>query len=49
MLAAIELRRLFLGIRDNNHARDYARTITGWKPLAPPPRKPGTCRPRTRS
>ena len=47
--AAIELRRLFPGIRDNDQARDCARTIAGWKPLAPPPGKSRTCRPRTRS
>jgi hypothetical protein len=47
--AAVELRRLFPGVSDNNQARDCARAIAGWKPLAPPPRKPRTCRPRTRS
>jgi hypothetical protein len=47
--AAIELRRLFPGIRDNDQARDCARTIAGWKPLALPPEKSRTCRPRTRS
>jgi hypothetical protein len=31
--AAIELRRLFPGIRDNEHARACARTIAGWQPL----------------
>jgi hypothetical protein len=47
--AAIELRRLFPGVSDNDHARDFARTIAGWKPLAPPPRKPLTCRTKTKS
>jgi hypothetical protein len=32
-LAAVELRRLFPGITDNVQAREYARTIAGWKPL----------------
>ena len=31
--AAIELRRLFPGLADNNQAREFARTIAGWKPL----------------
>jgi hypothetical protein len=31
--AAPELRRLFPGITDNAQAREYARTIAGWKPL----------------
>ncbi len=30
--AAIELRRLFPGITDNEQARACARTIAGWKP-----------------
>jgi hypothetical protein len=47
--AAVELRRLFPGVSDNDQARDCARTIAGWKPLAPPPMKPRTCRPKTRS
>lgn len=38
--AAIELRRLFPCITDNAHARECARAITGWKPLALPPRPP---------
>ena len=38
--AAIELRRLFPGITDNLQARECARVIAGWKPLAPcPPRR----------
>jgi hypothetical protein len=32
--AAIELRRRFPGITDNAQARECARTIAGWKPLA---------------
>jgi hypothetical protein len=31
--AAVELRRLFPGIRDTEEARDCARTIAGWRPL----------------
>jgi hypothetical protein len=31
--AAIELRRRFPGIKDNDHARECARTIAGWKTL----------------
>jgi hypothetical protein len=39
MSAAIELRRLFPGITDNVQARECARVIAGWKPLAShPPR-----------
>ena len=38
--AAIELRRLFPGITDNVQARECARVIAGWQPLAPrPPRR----------
>jgi hypothetical protein len=40
--AAVELRRLFRGITDNDQARTSARTIAGWKPL------PLTPRPATR-
>ena len=32
--AALELRRRFPGITDNAQARECARTIAGWKPLA---------------
>jgi hypothetical protein len=32
--AAVELRRRFPGITDNAQARECARTIAGWKPLA---------------
>jgi hypothetical protein len=35
--AAVELRRLFPGIKDNAQARECARTIAAWKPL---PRRP---------
>jgi hypothetical protein len=38
--AAVELRRHFPGITDNAHAREYARTIAGRKPLPLPPRPP---------
>jgi hypothetical protein len=30
--AAVELRRRFPGITDNARAREWARTIAGWKP-----------------
>jgi hypothetical protein len=46
--AAIELRRLFPGIPDNDQARDCARTIAGCKPLRMP-RKARPCPTRTRS
>jgi hypothetical protein len=46
--AMLELRRMFPGLTVDQ-ARDCVRTIAGWKPLAPPPGKPRTCRPRTRS
>ena len=32
LAAAIELRRRFRGITDNAKAREYVRTIVGWKP-----------------
>ncbi len=35
--AAIEPRRLFLGVSDNAKAREDARTIAGWTPLPVPP------------
>jgi hypothetical protein len=35
--AAVELRRLFPLITDTMQARECARTIAGWKPLAPRP------------
>jgi hypothetical protein len=34
--AAVELRRLFPGVTDTAMARECARTIAGWKPLAVP-------------
>jgi hypothetical protein len=46
--AAIELRRLFPGIADNDRARDFVRTIAGWKPSRLHG-KPRTCPIRTRS
>jgi hypothetical protein len=36
--AAIELRRRFPGITDNAKAREFARSIAGWTPLAVRPR-----------
>jgi hypothetical protein len=33
--AAVELRRLFPGISDNDKARACARAIAGWQPLPP--------------
>jgi hypothetical protein len=44
--AAIELRRRFRGITDNARARECARTIAGWRPLAAPPEKVVRLRPR---
>jgi hypothetical protein len=50
VLAAIEPRGLFPGdFRQRSGARDGARTIAGWKPLAPRPEKPRIRRVRTRS
>jgi hypothetical protein len=43
--AAIELRRHFPGITDNENARRCARMIAGWTPLPPLPAK----EPRKRS
>jgi hypothetical protein len=39
-VAAVELRRRFLGIADNAQARECAQTIAGWRPLNPPQRLP---------
>ena len=36
--AAVELRRLFPGLADNENTRECARTIAGWQPLALPPK-----------
>jgi hypothetical protein len=41
--AAVELRRLFPGISDNEGACACARTIAGWTPLAV--KRPRRCRP----
>jgi hypothetical protein len=42
--AAVELRRLFPGIADNENARRCARTIASWTPLPPlPPKKARRC------
>jgi len=41
--AAVELRRLFPGITDNDHARRCAMAIAGWAPppaMPPPGRRP---------
>ena len=38
--AAVELRRLFPGVTDNDKARECARTIAGWQPLPPVKRPP---------
>jgi hypothetical protein len=38
--AAVELRRHFPGIADNENARLCVRSIVGWKPLPPLPGKP---------
>jgi hypothetical protein len=43
--AAVELRRHFPGIADNQNARRCARAIAGWSPLPPLPVK----KPRKRS
>jgi hypothetical protein len=34
--ATLELRRHFPGIPDNVQAREYARTIAGWRPVPVP-------------
>ena len=44
--AAIEVRRRFLGITDNEKARQCARSIAGWAPLAKPPATVTPLRPR---
>jgi hypothetical protein len=38
--AAVELRRLFPGIADNETARRCARSIADWQPLPPQPVTP---------
>jgi hypothetical protein len=45
--AAVELRRLFPGVTDNDKARECARTIAGWQPL--PPLRPVKRAPRLRA
>jgi hypothetical protein len=45
LAGAVELRRLFPGITDPDAARECARTIAGWTPLAERVRK---VRPRRR-
>jgi hypothetical protein len=46
--AAVELRRLFPGLANNENTRLFARTIAGWQPLpALPPKKPRACRTRS--
>jgi hypothetical protein len=42
--AAIELRRHFPGITDNENARRCARVIAGWTPLPPQPVKKPRCK-----
>lgn len=44
--AAIELRRRFPGIADNEKARQCARTIAGWKPQPAPTGTVTPLRPR---
>ena len=44
--AAIELRRLFPGIADNENARRCARSIAGWQPLPAAPCQVTPLRPR---
>jgi hypothetical protein len=43
--AAIVVRRLFPAVADNEHARQCARTIAGWKPLSLPLRRRSSLRP----
>ena len=43
--AAIEVRRRFPGITDNAKAREHARTIAEWTPLAVPVRSVTRLRP----
>lgn len=47
--ATIELRRRFPGIRDNEHARQCARSIAGWQPLPALPAKVVPLRPRRKA
>jgi hypothetical protein len=43
--AAVELRRRFPGVTDNERARECARTIAAWKPLKLPARPTTRLRP----
>ncbi len=43
--AAIELRRRFPGLTDNAKAREWVRTIAGWKPLPVMPQRSARGRP----
>jgi hypothetical protein len=46
--AAVELRRLFPGLANNENTRLCARTIAGWQPLPPLPLKRSrACRTRS--
>jgi len=47
--AAVELRRRFPGIADNERARTCARTIVGWTPLKLLPRPTARLRPITKT
>jgi hypothetical protein len=42
LAAAVELRRRFKGITDNEQARACVRSIVGWKPRSAEPTKPTT-------
>ena len=43
--AAVELRRRFPGVTDNERARECAKMIAGWKPLKLPARPATRLRP----
>jgi hypothetical protein len=46
--AAVELRRLFPGLANNENTRLCARTIAGWQPLPPLPlKRSSACRTRS--
>jgi hypothetical protein len=46
--SAVELRRLFPGLADNENTRLCARTIAGWQPLPLLPlKRPRACRTRS--
>ena len=42
--AAAEFRRRFPGFTDNAKAREWVRTIAGWKPLSIPAKRPVVAR-----